>query len=114
MYLMTETWGEKSNLQITAVILFWGIRSPLLEKVSSVDHFTSFERYINLLHCTVKIPFRAREALRQCLPDQLKDKTFAPCLKDDTSTIRWKAQLMKNLQETPTTMTDPRGIPMPP
>nr|4CT6_B Chain B, CELL DIFFERENTIATION PROTEIN RCD1 HOMOLOG [Homo sapiens] len=42
---------------------------------------------------------RAREALRQCLPDQLKDTTFAQVLKDDTTTKRWLAQLVKNLQE---------------
>lgn len=58
---------------------------------------------------------RAREALRQCLPEYLKDSTFANCLKDDTSTKRWLAQLMKNLQDVPTpSMSDPRGIPMPP
>lgn len=58
---------------------------------------------------------RAREALRQCLPEYLKDSTFANCLKDDTSTKRWLAQLMKNLQEVPTpSIGDPRGIPMPP
>lgn len=55
---------------------------------------------------------RAREALRQCLPDQLKDGTFSNCLKDDASTKRWLSQLMKNLQEA--TITDPRGIPLPP
>lgn len=54
---------------------------------------------------------RAREALRQCLPDQLKDTTFAPVLKDDTTTKRWLAQLVKNLQEAQ--VTDPRGIPLP-
>merc|ERR1712226_1040197 len=54
---------------------------------------------------------RAREALRQCLPEYLKDSTFANCLKDDTSTKRWLAQLMKNLQDVPTpSMSDPRGI----
>ncbi|KAL7831503.1 hypothetical protein SRHO_G00310060 [Serrasalmus rhombeus] len=42
---------------------------------------------------------RAREALRQCLPDQLKDTTFAQVLKDDTTTKRWLAQLVKNLQD---------------
>jgi len=59
---------------------------------------------------------RAREALRQCLPEYLKDSTFANCLKDDTSTKRWLAQLMKNLQDIPAgpSMSDPRGIPMPP
>lgn len=41
---------------------------------------------------------RAREALRQCLPDQLKDQTFANCLKDDNSTKKWLAQLVKNLE----------------
>lgn len=43
---------------------------------------------------------RAKEALRQCLPDQLKDSTFQNVLKDDTSTKRWLQQLFKNL-ETP-------------
>jgi len=41
---------------------------------------------------------RACEALCQCLPDQLKDDTFAPCLKDDKSTKHWLSQLLKNLQ----------------
>ncbi|XP_028365041.2 CCR4-NOT transcription complex subunit 9 isoform X1 [Phyllostomus discolor] len=55
---------------------------------------------------------RAREALRQCLPDQLKDTTFNQVLKDDTTTKRWLQQLVKNLQEGQ--VTDPRGIPLPP
>lgn len=42
---------------------------------------------------------RAREALRQCLPDQLKDNTFSACLKDDRSTRNWLSQLLKNLEE---------------
>merc|ERR1719210_1252385 len=44
---------------------------------------------------------RAREALRQCLPDHLKDNTFAACLKEDNSTKRWLAQLLKNLEAAP-------------
>ncbi|XP_053373503.1 CCR4-NOT transcription complex subunit 9-like [Mercenaria mercenaria] len=54
---------------------------------------------------------RAREALRQCLPDQLKDSTFANCLKDDNSTKRWLMQLQQNL-ETPG-VPDPRNPGMP-
>ncbi|KAI1280753.1 Cell differentiation protein rcd1 [Halotydeus destructor] len=42
---------------------------------------------------------RAREALRQCLPDQLKDNTFNNCLKDDKTTRNWLAQLLKNLEQ---------------
>ncbi|XP_045592709.1 LOW QUALITY PROTEIN: CCR4-NOT transcription complex subunit 9 [Procambarus clarkii] len=54
---------------------------------------------------------RAREALRQCLPDQLKDQTFAACLKDDKSTKHWLQQLLANLESTAT--ADPR-IALPP
>ncbi|XP_037803527.1 CCR4-NOT transcription complex subunit 9 [Penaeus vannamei] len=43
---------------------------------------------------------RAREALRQCLPDQLKDQTFGACLKDDKSTKHWLQQLLANLEST--------------
>lgn len=59
---------------------------------------------------------RAREALRQCLPDQLKDNTFHTCLKDDNSTKRWLAQLLKNLESPPggVPTSGPSGIPMPP
>ncbi|KAK2171392.1 hypothetical protein NP493_1072g00007 [Ridgeia piscesae] len=57
---------------------------------------------------------RAREALRQCLPDQLKDSTFANCLKDDNSTKRWLAQLLKNLETTGPPAPRPGSIPLPP
>ncbi|VDP10430.1 unnamed protein product [Soboliphyme baturini] len=39
----------------------------------------------------------AREALRQCLPDQLRDSTFITCLKEDKSTQHWLTQLLHNL-----------------
>jgi uncharacterized membrane protein len=40
---------------------------------------------------------RAREALRTCLPEQLKDATFAVTLKDDSTTKKWLSQLLQNL-----------------
>lgn len=40
---------------------------------------------------------RAREALRTCLPEQLKDSTFAVTLKDDSTTKKWLSQLLQNL-----------------
>jgi CCR4-NOT transcription complex subunit 9 len=42
---------------------------------------------------------RAREALRQCLPDALRDHTFAQALKDDIVTKRCLNQLLINLSE---------------
>lgn len=44
---------------------------------------------------------RAREALRQCLPDQLRDGTFASCLQEDKPTSHWLAQLLSNLDSVP-------------
>lgn len=41
---------------------------------------------------------RAREALRQCLPEPLRDGTFNACLKDDANTRQWLAHLMGNLE----------------
>lgn len=41
---------------------------------------------------------RAREALRRCLPDQLRDSTFNQCLQDDRSTKHWLNLLIKNLE----------------
>lgn len=42
---------------------------------------------------------RAREALRQCLPDQLKDNTFVICFKEDKNIQNWMLQLLKNLED---------------
>ncbi|CAG0880108.1 unnamed protein product [Cyprideis torosa] len=41
---------------------------------------------------------RAREALCQCIPDQLKDDTFASSLKEDKNARNWLSQLHKNLE----------------
>ncbi|KXS13871.1 Rcd1-like protein [Gonapodya prolifera JEL478] len=42
---------------------------------------------------------RAREALRQCLPDPLRDGTFLIALKDDVTTKRCLATLLLNLSD---------------
>jgi CCR4-NOT transcription complex subunit 9 len=42
---------------------------------------------------------RAREALRQCLPEPLRDATFAQALKDDINTKRCLSQLIFNLSD---------------
>jgi CCR4-NOT transcription complex subunit 9 len=41
--------------------------------------------------------FRAREALRQCLPDHLRSPQFTACLKSDETTRCWLAQLLVNV-----------------
>ena len=49
------------------------------------------------LHCCCSDNPRAREALRQCLPDLLRSPPFTACLKDDVTTRRWLAQLLVNV-----------------
>lgn len=43
--------------------------------------------------------YRAREALRQCLPEPLRDSTFHQALKDDVATKRCLGQLLLNLSD---------------
>lgn len=40
---------------------------------------------------------RAREALRSCLPELLRNPQFTSCLKNDDTTRRWLAQLLMNV-----------------
>ncbi|CAJ0926109.1 unnamed protein product, partial [Mesorhabditis belari] len=44
---------------------------------------------------------RARQALRQCLPDQLRDDTFKISLDEDRSTKHWLNMLLRNLNYPP-------------
>lgn len=69
----------------------------------------------------INIFYRALLALRQCLPDQLRDNTFATCLQEDASTKHWLNQLLKNLETGPQPgppaqpgQQDPRTIGMSP
>ena len=56
----------------------------------------------HVVRCYLRLSdnLRAREALRQCLPDQVKDNTFAGCLKDDNTIKKWLTQLLQNLTDT--------------
>ncbi|CAF3724814.1 unnamed protein product [Rotaria socialis] len=58
----------------------------------------------HIIRCYLRLSdnTRAREALRSCLPDCLKDHTFDAVLTDDSSTKKWLSQLLLNL-ETPAT-----------
>ena len=51
------------------------------------------------LHLSLSDNARAREALRQCLPEPLRDTTFSSVLRDDAATKRCLAQLLINLSD---------------
>ena len=52
-----------------------------------------------LICCRLSDNARAREALRQCLPEPLRDATFSSVLRDDAATKRCLAQLLINLSD---------------
>jgi len=54
---------------------------------------------------------RAREALRQCLPEPLRDATFQSVLRDDAATKRCLAQLLINLSDTVVDPNQQNGMP---
>lgn len=53
---------------------------------------------------------RAREALRQCLPEPLRDATFSSVLRDDAATKRCLAQLLINLSDNVVESGNHQGI----
>ena len=59
--------------------------------------FTFYVWLLSSLLYHLFLPCSAREALRQCLPEQLKDNTFSATLKDDGTTKKWLSQVLQNV-----------------
>ena len=53
----------------------------------------------HIVRCYLRISEnpRAREALRSCLPEELRNETFKAALAADSSTVRWLQQLRANI-----------------
>lgn len=67
-----------------------------------------------LIYFCFKLLFRARDALRLCLPEALTDQSFGEVIRSEEAVQRWLAHLLKNLSDkgnsstsTPTTTTTP-------
>ena len=70
--------------------------------LSEVSKSTSIRISILLTTTRLSDNNRARQALRQCLPEPLRDATFSAVLRDDAATKRCLAQLLINLSDTVT------------
>lgn len=68
--------------------------------VLSLEKDQSSRLLKHVIRCYLRLSdnARAREALRQCLPDQLRDSTFSACVNEDKSTKQWLATLIINLE----------------
>jgi CCR4-NOT transcription complex subunit 9 len=71
----------------------------MLPPVSLGIYLPAIEGCANTLGARLSDNARAREALRQCLPEPLRDATFSSVLRDDAATKRCLAQLLINLSD---------------
>lgn len=69
--------------------------------VSKLVEAPSMRLLKHLVRCYLRLSenARAREALRECLPDALKGQAFASVLKNEEAVQRWLTTLLKNISE---------------
>lgn len=79
----------------------WGYWSTLCAaSFGKCDDYTHLSWWASILTVSsLSDNSRAREALRQCLPEPLRDATFSSVLRDDAATKRCLAQLLINLSD---------------
>lgn len=78
---------------------FFAVSAVLSSMVSGLAEQSSVRLLKHIVRCYLRLSdnARAREALRQCLPEPLRNPQFTACLKDDQTTRRWLAQLLMNV-----------------
>ena len=69
---------------------FYAVATVLGNMVNQLVEQQSIRLLKHVIRCYLRLSDnpRAREALRQCLPEPLRDSTFSPMLKDDMTTKR--------------------------
>lgn len=94
---------------------FYAVSSVLANMVTKMSDAPSARLLKHIVRCYLRLSenVKARDALKQCLPDVLKDPNFASNVVQEESVQRWLALLLKNLNETsPTVATaTPAGPP---
>ncbi|CAM9161090.1 unnamed protein product [Discosporangium mesarthrocarpum] len=83
---------------------FYAVSTVLSNMVAVLVESPSVRLLKHVVRCYLRLSdnLRAREALRQCLPDALRNNTFTNVLKDDVSVKRWLTQLLFNITDTAT------------
>ena len=84
------------NYICTTAERFFAVSAVLSTMVTALEESPSPRLLKHIIRCYLRLSenVRAREALRQCLPDSLRDDTFADCLRDDQATKKWLQQLV--------------------
>lgn len=86
---------------------FYAVSSVLAKMVTTLQQTPSIRLLKHVIRCYLRLSDnpRAREALRQCLPEcfqadptlQSLPEPIANCLREDSATKRWLSQLLQNL-----------------
>lgn len=78
---------------------FFAVGAVLGNMVGLLAEQPSVRLLKHIVRCYLRLSDnpRAREALRQCLPDLLRSPQFTACLKEDQTTRKWLAQLLINV-----------------
>ncbi|KAL4860705.1 hypothetical protein BDV12DRAFT_181201 [Aspergillus spectabilis] len=80
---------------------FYAVGTVLSNMVTQLVEQQTVRLLKHVVRCFLRLSdnSRAREALRQCLPEPLRDATFSSILRDDAATKRCLAQLLINLSD---------------
>ncbi len=80
---------------------FYAVGTVLSNMVLQLVENPSIRLLKHVIRCYLRLSDnpRAREALRQCLPNALRDSTFTAVLKDDITTKRCLSTLIGNLED---------------
>ncbi|KAI8880096.1 Rcd1-domain-containing protein [Backusella circina FSU 941] len=80
---------------------FYAVATVLHNMVNQLVETQAMRLLKHVIRCYLRLSEnpRAREALRQCLPEPLRDSTFHQALKDDIATKRCLGQLLLNLSD---------------
>ncbi|KAL6314231.1 hypothetical protein AAG906_011983 [Vitis piasezkii] len=78
---------------------FFAVGRVLGNMVAALAEQQSTRLLKHIIRCYLRLSDnpRACDALRNCLPDMLKDTTFSSCLREDPTTRRWLQQLLHNV-----------------
>lgn len=78
---------------------FYAVSTVLSNMVAVLVDIPSARLLKHITRCYLRLTdnMRAREALRQCLPDALRDQTFHKTLQDDRTVQGWLASLLQAL-----------------
>ncbi|RHY64290.1 hypothetical protein DYB30_001163 [Aphanomyces astaci] len=84
---------------------FYAVGSVLSKMVTMLVEAPSTRLLKHIIRCYLRLSdnARAKDALRQCLPEVLQNQTFDDVLKEDMTTSRWLSQLLYNLHDTSNT-----------